>query len=379
MVAVAIVVTMAVAALMILTIPDQSDLRDLTGEVRPSPDSINLVAVQMRAEESAFFSASDFCVTVETLMAQADAEAGLGPDTLVVFPEHMGTFTVMFDNRSAVEEADDLTQAVEGVIRDNLVRIGWPKLRHWVSWPRALFLSRQGSMAEAYFEVFSALAREYETYIVAGTGSFTDAAMSRYVPDGIPGAPESGWRSNSRDVYNASVVFGPDGAILGVARKVHLIELEGPEGLDFEAGELDRLEPIPTSLGSLGIAICLDAFRDDVLDALEAMGAEILIQPSANPGPWEPWQQEEWLESSWRAVHEEGRFAYAVNPMLTGYILDLGFYGQSAIMTSAPDLIHGMTGYPHTGPMDGFLAVAADDSGQYIIHSRVPHPGHLTD
>ena len=65
----------------------------------------------------------------------------------------------------------------------------------------------------------------------------------------------------------------------------------------------------------------------------QSLGAEILIQPSANNHPWNEWQQEDWLRSSYQAVVERGEFALAVNPMLVGDLWDLSFAGQSSIIT----------------------------------------------
>ncbi len=342
-----------------------------------APDTVNLVAVQVRFEPASYFSEEAFRSLIRESMEQAAAETQLGRDTLVVFPEDIGLLTVLFGKKDILSEAQHLGEGIENVIQGNLLSVGYQKIRRRVSWPRALFLAHQDAMARAYFDVFSDMAREHDVYLVAGTGGFTDGVMARYVPRDVPGAPTRSEARNFSDIYNASVVFGPDGDVLGVQRKVYLIELEGPTGLDIEPAPLDRLEVIPTSLGTLGIAICLDGFRDDVLDHLSARGAQILIQPSANPGPWDPDQQEGWLMSSWRAVAEDQTFVYAINPMLAGDILDLGFFGQSSIVALphlADEMIPQQIGYSDLTARPGFLTIADDDENFYIVHFRVPHP-----
>jgi hypothetical protein len=72
---------------------------------------------------------------------------------------------------------------------------------------------------------------------------------------------------------------------------------------------------------------------------IDHLGADVLLQPDANPGRWtgsgseDPWQPLEWMSSAWRAVADPTvRFRYAVNPMMVGNLADLPFDGQSAIL-----------------------------------------------
>lgn len=159
---------------------------------------------------------------------------------------------------------------------------------------------------------------------------------------------------------------------MGWQKKVNLIEMEGPSGLDLTPGSPAELRVFDTPLGRVGIAICLDAFKEDVLHELQAKGAEIIVQPSANPAPWTKAQQEDWLNGIWRAVSVEKRFVYGVNPMMVGQVLDLGFYGQSSIVGSVPGAA--MHGYQEVGPREGFLAVAGRADDEVILVVKVPHP-----
>ncbi len=82
------------------------------------------------------------------------------------------------------------------------------------------------------------------------------------------------------------------------------------------------------------MAICLDAFSaPPVRERLGGLGAEILIQPSANNHPWNEWQQKDWLRSSYAAVVENGEFPLAVNPMLVGGLWDLVSRGGSRALS----------------------------------------------
>lgn len=178
-------------------------------------------------------------------------------------------------------------------------------------------------------------------------------------------------------VHNTSYFFGPDGKVIGKQDKVFLIDLER-QGLGLDSGDLDSLQVFDTPLGRVGIAICFDAFHDEVIDALSRQGAQILVQPSANVGCWSADQQLDWLRSSYHRTFGEGRFEYAINPMMTGPLWSLSFFGQSSIVARAP---HGLEegkiqgwGYKDLGPAEGFIRVAASDCDEEILVVTVPHP-----
>ncbi len=354
-------------------------------------DRIQLVAVQMRWRLEDYATAERFAARVEGLMRQAAARLDPSLPALVVFPEDVGILTGLIGEGDALAGAATLEEAVERLARRHLTPVLWQRTRYGVSWPRAIFLARHEVMARTYFETFSAAARRHRVYLVAGSIPLPDYDLP------ADGSLPRSYRPRGTAVHNVSYVFGPDGRILGRQKKVHLLDLEGPAGLDLVPGRPEELTVIPTPLGRLGVAICLDAFKEDVLARLAEQGAEILVQPSANPAPWSPEQQADWLNGSWRAVagaDGAGRFAYAVNPMMVGQVLNLGFYGQSAIFAHPAALPRsgallrdeaspargagrdgqGALGYEAIGPRPGFLTVAPDAEGEAVLVVTVPHP-----
>jgi predicted amidohydrolase len=71
-------------------------------------------------------------------------------------------------------------------------------------------------------------------------------------------------------IYNASVLFGPDG-VMGTYRKIHLWHCEK---LYFTPG--DGLEVHRTTLGTLGMQVCYDIRFPEVTRSLTLKGAEIV-------------------------------------------------------------------------------------------------------
>ncbi|MFA0753638.1 MAG: hypothetical protein IMHGJWDQ_001417 [Candidatus Fervidibacter sp.] len=337
----------------------------------PRPKYIQLAAVQMRWRLEDYATPARFAARVDDLMRQVAKRLDPRYPALVVFPEDVGILTVLSGEGDALAGAANLQAAVERMVRRHLAAVAWIRVRRGVSWPRAVFLARHEVMARTYLETFSAAARKYGVYLVAGSAPLPEYDLP---PDGsLPGD----YRALGEAVYNTSYFFGPDGRILGRQKKVHLIELEGPAGLDLVPGSAEEIRAFDTPLGRVGIAICLDAFHADVLDRLQEQGAQILVQPSANPAPWSLEQQRDWLNGSWKATFAEGRFAYAVNPMMVGQVLDLGFFGQSSLVARDPERVAGAApslGYADAGPRPGFLAVAPGADAEAVLVVKVPFP-----
>lgn len=339
------------------------------------PALIQLVAVQMSFDLDDYWSRDAFAAKIRRLMQQVAREIQPELPTLVVFPEDVGLMLVVQGMRERLQGVETIEEAIQRAVRAHLIPLAITKWRRKLSWVPAFYLYRHRAIAETYFEVFSQVAKEYGVYLVAGS-----AVLPPYrVQDGIVL-----WRQGPVEhrVYNTAYLFGPDGKVVGKQDKVYLIELEQEAALDLTSGDLDALRVFDTPLGRIGIAICLDAFQDDVIERLVAQGADILVQPSANPGPWSLDQQIDWLRSSHQKTFVEKRFAYAVNPMMNGPLWDIAFYGQSSIVARSPASLDSgeeaaRLSYMHLVPTGGFLRVASSDQSEEVLVARVPHPASL--
>ncbi|TWT43933.1 (R)-stereoselective amidase [Phycisphaerae bacterium RAS1] len=77
-------------------------------------------------------------------------------------------------------------------------------------------------------------------------------------------------------LLNSAALVGADGALLGVRSKSFLWDFDHDW---FTAG--DRIEPIDTPLGRVGIMICADARLPEIPATLAARGAQLIVQPTA--------------------------------------------------------------------------------------------------
>ncbi len=97
-------------------------------------------------------------------------------------------------------------------------------------------------------------------------------------------------------VYNTSFVFNPKGEEIARHRKVHLFDIDIPNGQYFKESDTlsagKELTLFETDFGRIGLGICFDVRFSDFAQKMVEAGARVLIYPAAfNPttGPkhWE--------------------------------------------------------------------------------------------
>jgi deaminated glutathione amidase len=84
---------------------------------------------------------------------------------------------------------------------------------------------------------------------------------------------------------NTSVVFGRDGSILAVYRKIHLFDVDYSDSVRYLESKTvepgDRTAVAATELGRIGLSVCYDLRFGDLYRRLVQEGAEILCVPAA--------------------------------------------------------------------------------------------------
>ncbi|MES1244193.1 MAG: carbon-nitrogen hydrolase family protein [Acidobacteriota bacterium] len=100
-----------------------------------------------------------------------------------------------------------------------------------------------------------------------------------------------------RRCYNTSVLFGPDGRILGTYRKIHLFDVNVPGGPRFAESDTckpgDEVVVVETPLARFGLSICYDLRFPELYRKMTDQGAQVLMIPAAftlatGKDHWEP-------------------------------------------------------------------------------------------
>ena len=86
-------------------------------------------------------------------------------------------------------------------------------------------------------------------------------------------------------IFNASLLFGPDGRQLACYRKIHLFDIDLPGHVTFRESAImgtgSQVVMTQTDAGRVGQAICYDLRFPELFRRLSAAGADLLVIPSA--------------------------------------------------------------------------------------------------
>jgi hypothetical protein len=333
--------------------------------------------------------------------------------TLVVFNEDIGLMTLATGSRGALVRAQaggplraptrDAQPVGAAVALGELNAAYAPQVAAYQAMlgpidPRKeVLVAATDTFVRAFDLTFSRIAKRFGIYVVASNNEpryreTHDPLLVRTFGD--PSIPnlDTAYVATTAKVYNTTFLWGPrdvhphapDGArnLLFRNFKVPLTELESTI-LGLDEGPSRGPAAIRNAAGyvvaghRLGFATSLPAFTFgypfgrrpphfhpcrnlavSYMACMSKLGVDTLIQAEANPGRWAAnggggyWQPLEWMSSAWRAVADPTvRFRYAVNPMLVGNLLDLGFDGQSAILARG-----------HRGPLRHYVGNRRLDS-----------------
>jgi len=155
--------------------------------------------------------------------------------------------------------------------------------------------------------------------------------------------------------HNTAVVFGPNGKILGIYRKMHIPDDPGfNEKFYFTPGDTG-FQPIDTPAGRLGVLVCWDQWYPEAARLMALRGAQILIYPTAIG--WARGEKKEVCQdqrSAWQTIQRShaianGLFVLSINR--TGRENNLDFWGTSFIsnpighvvseaLSDRPEILH---------------------------------------
>ena len=259
-----------------------SDLRiDLAVDQGIPADRGNLLGIQAELFPTDYQSPERLHRKFAAYLEKARQQGLLNEKTIVVLPEHVGTWLMISG------EKDELYQAPT-----NEEAMNWLAVSNPLKFARAL-ISAEGdsrledahlrmkakSMAKDYQALFGGLAKEFRVTLVAG---------SIVLPD--PSVSDGKLTVGRGALYNSSVVFGRDGLPIGQPqRQMHPVFAEHEV---IKANGKHVLNVVDTPAGRLGVMIGTDSWYPDNYRKLDDHGVQLVAVPAfvAGRGTWEkPW------------------------------------------------------------------------------------------
>jgi predicted amidohydrolase len=247
-------------------------------------DRGNLLGIQPELFPSDYQSLKHLHRKLAAYLQQARDRGLINEKTIVVLPEHVGTWLFAVDEKSQFYQATTIEEALNWLVVSNPIQFASAML-HAKGESRiddAHFRMKAASMARDYQTVFGGLAREFGVTLVAG---------SIVLPG--PSVENGQLKTGNGALYNCSVVFGRDGLPLGQPQR-QLFPVWYQRGY-IRAGKDAPLNVVDTPAGRLGTLIGSDSWYPGNYKRLDESGAELIAVPafvSGNDAWSQPWRPE---------------------------------------------------------------------------------------
>ncbi len=191
---------------------------------------------------------------------------GLIPEgSLIVFPEHIGTWLVAAGEKRSVIHAPTIQKAMTTMLLSDLFMPGFslsniPEGKSKV--PVAIFRYKSSEMQRIYREVFSEVAKSTKSYVIAGSiVEYTEPTDSLNAPG----------------LYNVSYVFNAQGLEVAKIFKAYPTADE----LDFlNACQTPWRRSVVTPVGLTQVFICADSWQPNAYLQAKADSAYFIAVPS---------------------------------------------------------------------------------------------------
>lgn len=238
----------------------------------------NLLGLQPWLAPADYASADRLLARLDGYFAAARRAGVLNEKTVVLLPEHLGTWLAVAGEKAGVYRAASVRGAMLLMTASNLpaflCRLPGAREREWGL--ATVIRMKAAATAAGYHRILSTLARNYRAHIVAG---------SLLLPD--PYVRNGGLRAGCGPLFNVAPFYGPDGRVREpLVKKIYPVAEELPV---IRAGRYDALPVFPTPAGRLGILICADSWFPDCYETLRQQGVELIAVPSLASdmdGPW---------------------------------------------------------------------------------------------
>jgi predicted amidohydrolase len=247
-------------------------------------DNGNLLGIQPELFPSDYSSIKRLHRKLAAYLQQARERGLINGKTIVVLPEHIGTWLFAVDEKSQFYQAATLEEAMNWLAFSNPL-LFLDALYHARGSNRledAHLRMKADSMARDYQALFGGLAKEFGVTLVAGSIVLPSPQI------------ENGQLQPGRGaLYNSSVVFGRDGEPLSQPQRQLFPSWN--QRRYIRGGKDAPLNVIETPAGRLAVLIGTDSWYPDNYARLNDSGAELIAIPAfvaGNDGWTKPWRSD---------------------------------------------------------------------------------------
>ena len=162
--------------------------------------------------------------------------------------------------------------------------------------------------------------------------------------------------------YDASLFIDREGKIIGISKMVHIMQCEYFYEQDYYEPSNEGFKVYDTPYGKIGIVICFDRHIPESIRTCTAMGADLIIIPTANTKD-EPEDVFEW-EIRIQAIHSS---VFVAMCNRVGFEGEMNFSGQSIIVDPNGDIVK------KAGSNEELLVTDIDLKQSGIIRAERPY------
>ncbi|NWC95076.1 MULTISPECIES: carbon-nitrogen hydrolase family protein [unclassified Pseudomonas] len=260
-----------------------SDLRiNLAVDQGVPADRGNLLGIQPELFPADYQSVERLHLKLAAYLQKARDQGLINDKTIVVLPEHIGTWLMVSGEKNELYQATNLKEAMNWLSASNPLLF----LRALISakgndrLDDAYLRMKAPAMARDYQVLFGGLAKEFGVTLVAGSIALPNPSISQ-------GQLQIGHGA----LYNTSVVFDRDGLPVGQPQR-QLYPIFDERGF-IEPGDENTVSVVDTPAGRLGILIGSDSWYPDNYRKLNEQGAQLVAVPAFVIGreTWDkPWR-----------------------------------------------------------------------------------------
>ncbi len=245
-------------------------------------DRGNLLGIQPELFPADYQSLERLHLKLAAYLQNARDQGLINDKTIVVLPEHIGTWLMLTGEKNEVYQALHLKEAMNWLSISNPVQF----VRAWISatgadrMDDAYLRMKAPAMARDYQVLFGGLAKEFGVTLVAGSIALPNPSISQRQLQIGHGA-----------LYNTSVVFAADGLPIGdPQRQLYPIY---DEREFIQPGDENVVSVVDTPAGRLGVLVGSDSWYPDNYRKLNENGAHLIAVPALVTGrdTWDrPWR-----------------------------------------------------------------------------------------